>query len=105
MTAMPCITPRRFPGKRTNRYPFLIQYGALDAHTEPANQAARQFIYAVFMENTSRVAALIQAAPEMIHEHYARGETALHHACRNGNLDVVRVLVESGSNVNALSGI
>ncbi len=82
---------------------LLIQYGALDAHTEPRSQAARQFIHAVYLENTGRVASLFGAAPELIHERYARGETALHHACTIGHLEIVRLLVENGADINALS--
>lgn len=82
---------------------LLIQYGTLDAHTEPANQAAREFIHAVYMGNASRVAALIQTAPGLVHERYARGDTSLHHACQNGSLEVVQVLVRAGSGVNAVS--
>ena len=82
---------------------LLIQYGALDAHAEPDSQAARQLIHAVYLENISRVTSLIAAAPELVREHYARGETAFHHACRNGNLEVVRALVAGGADVNAPS--
>ena len=38
---------------------------------------------------------------ELVQERYARGDTALHHAARNGDLEIVRQLVSSGADVNA----
>jgi len=82
---------------------LLIQYGALDSHVEPKSEEARQFIAAVFLSNESRAAAMLRTSPNLVGERYARGDTALHHACRNGDLEVVRVLVEAGADVNCLS--
>ena len=79
---------------------LLLQYGALEAHVEPESQAAREFIHAVFMANAARVQAMLNAAPELVLGRYARGDTALHHACRNGDLAVVQALVEAGADVN-----
>lgn len=80
---------------------LLVTYGALDAHTEPSGERARQFIYAVFLANTERVNAMLRDSPELVEERYARGDTALHHAARNGDLDIVKQLVSSGADVNA----
>ena len=80
---------------------LLVTYGALDAHTEPASELARQFIYAVFLANSGRVNAMLRDDPELAKERYARGDTALHHAARNGDLEIVKQLVSSGSDVNA----
>jgi ankyrin repeat protein len=82
---------------------LLVAYGALDAHTNPAGEAARQFIYAVFLANAARVHAMLRDNPALARERYARGDTALHHASRNGDLDVVRNLVDHGADVNATS--
>ena len=82
---------------------LLITYGALDAHTKPASEVARQFIYAVFLANAPRVDAMLRDNPSLARERYARGDTALHHASRNGDLDVVRHLVGFGADVNATS--
>ena len=38
---------------------LLVEYGGLDAHTKPATEIARQFIYAVFLANVERVSALL----------------------------------------------
>lgn len=82
---------------------LLLQYGALESYVEPRNANARQFIAAVFLADERRVAALLSLYPALAHERYARGDTALHHACRNGDLGLVRILVGSGADVNAMS--
>ncbi len=80
---------------------LLIAYGGLDAHTKPSNEAARQFICAVFLANVHRVETMLRANSRLVHERYARGDTALHHASRNGDLDIVRQLVVHEADVNA----
>ena len=80
---------------------LLITYGGLDAHTKPASEVARQFIYSVFLANVHRVRAMLRANSQLAQERYARGDTALHHAARNGDLDVVRQLVDYNADVNA----
>ena len=79
---------------------LLITYGGLDAHAEPSSEAARQFIYAVFLANVQRVNAMLRDNPQLVQERYARGDTALHHATRNGDLEIVEQLVGSGADVN-----
>ena len=80
---------------------LLIAYGGLDAHTKPSSEVARQFIYAVFLANVQRVNAMLRDNSKLVQEHYARGDTALHHAIRNGDLEIVEQLVSSGADVNA----
>jgi len=82
---------------------LLVNYGALDAHAEPRSESARQFIYAVFLANVHRVKAMLNAENRLVGERYVRGDTALHHASRNGDTAVVSVLLEHGADVNALS--
>ena len=82
---------------------LLITYGGLDAHTQPASEIARQFIYAVFLANVERVSAMLRDNSELVEERYARGDTALHHATRNGDLEIVKQLVSSGADVNAVA--
>lgn len=82
---------------------LLVAYGGLDAHTEPDGELARQFIYAVFLANKSRVRAMLGSNPALVHKRYARGDQALHHAARNGDLDIVEILVEFGADINALT--
>ena len=82
---------------------LLIAYGGLDAHTKPASEIARQFIYAVFLANVERVNAMLRDNSVLVEERYARGDTALHHAARNGDLAIVKQLVSSGGDVNAVA--
>ena len=82
---------------------LLVAYGGLDAHAKPSSETARQFIYAVFLDNVERVNAMLRDRPELVEERYARGDTALHHAARNGDLEIVKQLVDNGSDVNAIA--
>ena len=82
---------------------LLVRYGGLDAHAEPRSEISRQFIYAVFLANEGRVEVLLTSHPDLVQELYARGDTALHHACRNGDLAVVRILVKGGADVNRMN--
>ena len=82
---------------------LLIAYGGLDAHAKPSSETARQFIYAVFLDNVERVNAMLRDNPELVEERYARGDTALHHAARNGDLEIVKQLVDNGADVNAIA--
>ena len=79
---------------------LLIAYGGLDAHTKPSSEIARQFIYAVFLANVGRVNAMLRDNPKLVQERYARSDTALHHATRNGDLEIVEQLVGAGADVN-----
>ena len=82
---------------------LLVAYGGLDAHTKPSTELARQFICAVFLANVPRVNAMLSNNVELVQERYARGDTALHHAARNGDLEIVEQLVSCGADVNATS--
>ena len=82
---------------------LLIAYGGLDAHAKPSSEAARQFIYAVFLANVPRVNAMLRDNSKLVQERYAHGDTALHHAARNGDLEIVEQLVGSGADVNVTS--
>lgn len=82
---------------------LLVEYGGLDAHTKPASEIARQFIYAVFLANVARVSALLRDNSALVQERYARGDTALHHAARNGDLEIVKQLVSKGADVNVIA--
>ena len=82
---------------------LLVAYGGLDAHTKPSTELARQFIYAVFLANVPRISAMLSDNEGLTRERYARGDTALHHAARNGDIEIVEQLVSCGADPNAMS--
>ena len=80
---------------------LLVAYGGLDAHAKPPSELARQFICSVFLANARRVSTMLRDHPTLVQERYARGDIALHHAARNGDLEVVTQLVNNGADINA----
>ena len=82
---------------------LLIQYGAFDAHVRPANDLSSQFLAAVFLGDTARVAALLGRHPHLATEPDGRGDQPLHHAARNGDTGIVGLLIEAGADINLKS--
>ncbi len=80
---------------------LLVQYGALDAHVRPVDDLSRQFLAAVFLADNERVGSLLRAHPHLATTADGRGDMPLHHAARNGDLDIVRQLIAAGADVNA----
>jgi ankyrin repeat protein len=80
---------------------LLVQYGALDAHVRPTDDLARQFLAAVFLADTARVRSLLARHPHLAVATDGRGDQPIHHAARNGDTEIVRLLIEHGANVNS----
>ena len=80
---------------------LLVQYGALDAHVRPTDDLSRQFLAAVFVADTGRVRSLLARHPHLARTPDGRGDQPIHHASRNGDTEIVRLLVEHGADVNA----
>jgi ankyrin repeat protein len=80
---------------------LLIQYGALDAHVRPADDLLRQLLAAVFLADTARVRSLLDRHPHLAVMPDGHGDQAIHHAARNGDTEIVRLLIEHGADVNA----
>lgn len=79
---------------------LLIQYGALDAHVRPTDDLSRQFLAAVFLADESRVRSLLERHSRLATTPDGRGDHPLHHAARNGDTEVVRLLIRYGADVN-----
>lgn len=78
----------------------LVQYGALDAHVRPADDLSRQFLAAVFLADIARVRSLLALHPHLAVTPDGRGDRPIHHAARNGDTEVVRLLIGHGADVN-----
>lgn len=80
---------------------LLVRYGALDAHVRPADDLARQFLAAVFLADVARVEPLLRRHRALATTPDGRGDSPIHHAARNGDTEIVRLLIEHGADVNA----
>ncbi len=80
---------------------LLVQYGALDAHVRPTDDLQRQFLAAVFLADEARARALLARHPHLATAPDGRGDQPIHHAARNGDTQIVRLLIEHGADVNA----
>jgi ankyrin repeat protein len=79
---------------------LLVQYGALDAHVRPTDDLMRQFLAAVFLADAERVRSLLGRHPHLATTPDGRGDLPIHHAARNGDTEVVHLLIEYGADVN-----
>jgi ankyrin repeat protein len=80
---------------------LLVQYGALDAHVRPTDDLSRQFLAAVFLADAARVRSLLGRHPHLATAPDGRGDQPIHHAARNGDTAIVRLLIKHGADVNA----
>jgi ankyrin repeat protein len=80
---------------------MLVQYGALDAHVRPTDDLSRQFLAAVFLADALRVRSMLARHPHLATAADGRGDYPIHHAARNGDTQIVRLLIEAGADVNA----
>lgn len=80
---------------------LLVQYGALDVYVRPTDDLSRQFLAAVFLADAARVRALLSRHPHLATAPDGRGDHPIHHAARNGDTEIVRLLIQYNADVNA----
>jgi ankyrin repeat protein len=93
-----------YAGEVPNNKPIvslLVQYGALDAHLRPIDDLQRQCLAAVFLADAARVRSLLARHPHLATASDGRGDQVIHHAARNGDTEIVRLLIQFGADVNA----
>jgi ankyrin repeat protein len=88
------------PGNKTI-VSLLVQYGALEAHVRPTDDLSRQFLAALFVADARRVRSLLERHPRLATTPDGHGDHPIHHASRNGDSEIVRLLIEHGGDVNA----
>jgi ankyrin repeat protein len=80
---------------------LLVQNGALDAHVRPPDDLTRQFFTSVFLGDEIRVKSLLSRHPRLATTVDGRGDYPILHAARNGDTEIVRLLIDYGADVNA----
>lgn len=83
---------------------LLLKYGGLDAHVRPRDDLSRQFLAAVFIADEPRVESLLNRHQQLATTVDGSGDYPLHHAARNGDTEIVALLLDHGADTNAISG-
>ncbi len=82
---------------------LLVTYGALDAHVRPGDDLARQFLASLFLADAARVRSMLNRHTDLATAADGRGDYPIHHAARNGDTEIVRLLIDHDADVNAVN--
>ena len=82
---------------------LLVTYGALDAHVRPADDLSRQFLASLFLGDNGRVRSMLDRHRQLASAVDGRGDYPIHHAARNGDTEIVRLLIDYGADVNVVN--
>ena len=82
---------------------LLVTYGALDAHVRPTDDFSRQFLASLFIGDEIRVRSMLDRHPQLALSADGRGDYPIHHAARNGDTEIVRLLIDHGADVNVVN--
>ena len=62
--------------------------------------SSQEFQEAAKNGDLNKISQLLQSDPDLLNSRDQQNKTALHFACQNGHIEVVKLLVEKGANVN-----
>jgi ankyrin repeat protein len=79
---------------------LLVTHGALDPHVRPVDDLSRQLLAALFLGDAARVGSMLDRHAHLATTADGRGDYPIHHAARNGDTEIVRLLIDSGADVN-----
>lgn len=79
---------------------LLVENGAIEAHMRPVDDLSRQLLHALYLSDTKRVGKMLARHPRLATTSDGRGDPPIHHAARNGETEIVQLLINHGADVN-----
>lgn len=82
---------------------LLVTHGALDPHVRPVDDLSRQLLAALFLGDAVRVGAMLNLHAHLATTPDGHGDYPIHHASRNGDTEIVRLLIQCGADANVVN--
>ena len=82
---------------------LLVTHGALDPHVRPVDDLSRQLLAALFLGDAVRVGSMLNRHAHLATARDGRGDYPIHHAARNGDTEIVRLLIEGGADAHVVN--